>query len=94
MGKGFGIDTKMKKKRKRKKKSSENTEQQEKKKKCTLSMIPVHEKYPPRSDTLLITWEDRWGYSIMKSHVVLDHIEQDIQDLSYSRIRYWFQLEE
>ena len=92
MGKGFGIDTKMKKKRKRKKESSKNTEQQERK--CTLSMIPVHEKYPPRSDALLITWEDIWGYSIMKSHVVLDHIEQDIQDLSYSRIRYWFQLEE
>ncbi len=48
---------------------------------------------PPNDKSILLIWEDKWGYDVIESFLVHQHVIEDIKTLGYARITHWLILE-
>lgn len=50
-------------------------------------------KIPPNDRSILLIWEEDWGYQVMESFLAHQHINDDIKRLGYPRIKAWLFLQ-
>jgi len=48
---------------------------------------------PPNDKSVLLIWEEDWGYEVIESFLAFQHINDDIYRLGKPRIKYWTFLE-
>lgn len=58
-----------------------------------IPFIAVKDQLPPNTDKMIITFEHPWGYAVIRSDVVLQHIKDDIRTTKKSRVSHWAELE-
>jgi hypothetical protein len=51
------------------------------------------EKIPPNNRSVLLIWEKNWGYDIIESYLVHQHVQDDLKLLGKPRITHWLILE-
>ncbi len=48
---------------------------------------------PPNDKSILLIWENKWGYDVIESFLVHQHVIEDMKTLGYARITHWLMLE-
>ena len=48
---------------------------------------------PPNNRSVLLVWEKNWGYDVVESYLVYQHVLADIKRQNEPRITHWLFLE-
>ncbi len=51
------------------------------------------DKLPPEDNSVLLIWEKEWGYEVIFSRLVYQHVLNDLKTLGKPRITHWLMLE-